>query len=250
MDRFALRGEEGGTQNNESNHEADYRRAGPAPLLAVAQGEQESEESDAREGGSSDIERLALTGRLAWEHACRPEDRQQSDRRVDQEDRAPGRNLSQDTSERRSQAQPYRDADSVQPQGSSTFTGREGPGYDRRSHGHDHGCAHTLDDAESGQGRDVGRAAATDAREREDREADQVDALEGQDLAEPAKRQQQAADDQQVGDDDPLDGRKVDPEVCLHRRKGDVDDASVQRRHQRAEGYAREDQPFAFHRFP
>jgi len=106
-------------------------------------------------GGSSDIERLALTGRLAWEHACRPEDRQQSDRRVDQEDRAPGRNLSQDTSERRSQAQPYRDADSFNPRARHVHRpGRSG--YDRRSHGHDHGCAHTLDDAESGQGRDVG----------------------------------------------------------------------------------------------
>ncbi len=50
---------------------------------------------------------------------------------------------------------------------------------------------------------------------------------------------------QRVPDRHPLDGRDRDPERLLDPGQRDVDDAAVERRHERAQGHARQDQPLA-----
>jgi len=70
-------------------------------------------------------------------------------------------------------------------------------GHDRGTHRHEHRRADPLDHAKGDQRRCCPARRRRGCWQREDREADQVDALESEDLAESTKRQQQATDDQQ-----------------------------------------------------
>ena len=155
--------------------------------------------------------------------------------------------LGEDPAQHRSQGEADRHADAVEAEGPSALDRRERARDDRGAHGDDHRRAHALDGAERDKRTQCGRGAAEDAGEREDREADEIDAPEGEHLAQPAEGEQQAADHQQVGDGHPLDGREVDPQVALDRRHGDVDDAAVEGRHERPERDRGEDEPLALH---
>ena len=172
LEGTSLRDQEGCPEDDESDQQPDNRRAGPAPLLAVAQGQQEAEEGGAGQHRASHVKSLALPRRLGRKDASRPDDGQHADRGVDQEDGTPRGHLGKEPAQNRPQTQADGHADCVEAQSAAALIGGEGPGHDRRPHGHDHRRAQSLDDSERHQPDRAGSGTAADARQREKRETD------------------------------------------------------------------------------
>ena len=109
-----------------------------------------------------------------------------------------------------------------------------------REHGHDHPQDHgrgdrasgTLDEAGADQ-HPLALREGTDQRRRgEDREPGEEDPPLADQVAEPAREQQEAAERDQVGVDDPGQARLREAQVLLNRGQGDVDDRRVEHDHQ------------------
>ena len=109
----------------------------------------------------------------------------------------------------------------------------------RDDHPQDHGrgqrAADALDEARAHQN----RLALGEPAERrgcdEDRQADHEDAPPADEIAQPAREEEEAAEGDQVGVDHPREARLAEPEVALDRRQGDVDDRLVEDDHQEAD---------------
>ena len=98
---------------------------------------------------------------------------------------------------------------------------------------------------------DVGlREAAGEAREREERDADDEDPLVAEPVADAAGRDEREAVGEGVAGDDPREGRLGGVDARADRRQGDVDDRRVEQRHRDAEDEDGEREPGAPRRRP
>ena len=108
----------------------------------------------------------------------------------------------------------------------AVFFGERG-GDDREAAGDEKRSADSLHRAGGDQLRDGGGEAAPDGREREQRDADEVNAAAAEMVAERSADEKERGEEEGVGFDDPLhvDGGGV--ECGLERRDSDVDDGAV-----------------------
>ena len=169
-----------------------------------------------------------------------------ADRQVDPEHRAPVDQLDERTADDR--AERHRDADDAAPDAD-----RAGPLHptgehlrdDRHRDGVHHRAADRLQEARGDQRLDVGRQAAQQRCQREDRQPDLERAPAAEPVAGGAGQHQQRRQHQGVDVDDPLQLRRRRAEVGADVGNGDVDDRRVHRHDQQAQAAGHQDDGLA-----
>ena len=170
------------------------------------------------------------------QHPPGVDDRDEADRRVDQEDPVPARDLDQpaadDRAEDRAEQHGYAE-DRHQP--AHPVRSRR-PGHDRHAERHQHAATETLQDPEADQGTDAPRGRAEHRADDEERDGGHVEPLGAEPVGRPAGHRDHRGQREGVGGDRPGD-RGVGDRVAggaehrLERRQRDVDDGDVQDGH-------------------
>ena len=183
---------------------ADGPGAGPAPFLALDQGQDQEEEGTDAEKGPHEIDTLRrpLLARLAHQEDNRHQ-AQHPQAHVQPEDGAPAEALHQPAAEDR----PYRQADAGDAEDTyrrAQFRADEGDGDDRQGHRQVDRAAHPHQGTPRDHQVDIGGQRAEQGSEHEGGDTDKEDALATEDVAELDGEDRQAGCDQGVGGGDPL----------------------------------------------
>ena len=229
-----------------------------APVVGAAllDAEDEEEHADGRQDDAQDVEAVRVRRELRHE-THREDERDDADGHVDEEDPLPAEGVDQDTAEQR--ADQGRDAGDGAPQthGRTAAVGREDAGDDRHRLRRHECRAEALHDAGGDQHPDaaaghVAGEPAPGGGQREDHEADQVDVLRAEPVAEAAGDEQGHGVGEQVRAGDPDDRVVVGAEVeplhdggVGHRHDGGVDEDHEEPDDQGPEG--RPGLQFSFH---
>ncbi len=173
-------------------------------------------------------ERLALL-----EQRVAGQQRDRADRDVDEEDPVPVDGLRDQAADEQADRAPAHGHEDVRAHGLGARGRLRELGDDHRDdHGRGDGTAEALDEARGDQRLLVLREPAQQRGQGEERHAAQEHALAADEVAEPAREQQEAAERDQVGVDDPRQVGLGDAEIGLDRRQCDVHDRSVDRVHE------------------
>ena len=218
----------------------------PAPLRGERERHQQGDEEDAEErrAGVVDARRIfEPLGPRQQEEA--PQKRHQPDGQVDEEDRPPAERVDEEAAQRRTQAQPQVHGHDVDAEGAAALVRREHRGDDR-GRGREHqGAPDALDDAATDEPGAVHAERREQRAQREDDDAEQVEAHAAVLVGQPANGNQQDGRRQQVGGLHPHRRREAEVEVLSHAGQGNGDDGPVERGHEGADGRQRQELPAA-----
>ena len=196
---------------------------------------------------------------VALDVAAREQRGDDRDRDVDEEDPVPVDRLGEDAADQEPDGAAARGDEREQAHGLRLFAGL---GEHGRDHPEDHRRGQSPADSLEESCTDQQARAVREPTEhrgcREQGEPGEEDGPAPDQVAEPAREQEEAAERDQVGVDDPGEVVLAEPEVVLDRRKRDVDDGDVEDDHQHARAQHVEGNPSVAvvlhlgrcHRFP
>ncbi len=223
-------------QTDDADSLADMNIVGlPTFLLPVGQGGQAGDEGHGEERKAEHIE-----GPFGPVRAKRPHDDhagQQGDHpegQVDGKDRSPAEGIGQIAAQGWAQRGSGHDAGAPDAQRPPAFVRFKQFRHDGHADRLDGAAPQGLKDAGGDQRFIAPRHGTEGAGRREDQQTSQVKGLVADPAGEPADQRHDDRRGQHESRRDPLDLLTVDPEGAHHVRQGDVDDAGVQNRHERA----------------
>ena len=212
-------------------------------MLTLLQTEDDEEQADRAQDDPDQIEAVGVRLEVRDEHP-REDEADHADGKVDEEDPLPAEAVHEQASGERPDEHGDPGGRSPQAHRGAAALGREGAGDDgHRLRGHECGTQ-ALDRAEDDQHLEGSRQATAQGCEREDREADEVDALRSESITQTAGDQQGHGVRQEVGRRDPHDvvevvGGRVEGRLdggVGHRDDGGVDQDHEEPDDERPEG--------------
>ena len=188
---------------------------------------------------------------LAFEHLrlvhqpVHQEEREDAERHVDEKNPVPGIVVGDPAADRRADGRRHDHGDAVDGEGLRTLPRREGIGQHGLFAGRHAAAAQALQNAENDQGGETGCEPAQQRRDREQRDAEHVEALAADHVGEPAAHRQHHRIGDQIGGDDPGALVDADRETAGDVAQRDIGDRSVEHDHEGGDGDDDGDQPRA-----
>ena len=243
---MALEQDEADERDGRDRKGAEDAHGAPPVAVGLDQPVREGEQADRgreqpRKIGPLTVRRVL---RLVDQQEARG-DRDQPDRHVDVEDRAPADVLGEQAADQRADRERERRDTRPDADRRAALARRE-RGRDDRERGrvHQRGAG-ALDDAGADQEPRARRERAGERGAAEDRQADDEDAPAPEQVGQLAAGEHQRGECERVAGDDPLELREPGPELTLDRGQRHVHDRVVEHDHEQAEADGRERPPLA-----